>query len=188
MNYIKLIFFLNLFFVLINKSYSEAVWEKIATGENGDVMYVDVSSVIKKGDFLYVRGTGNFVVNKLGVSLFDFKTVSEEVFKKGKLVKFSSKTTQNKKQKFCNIKLENNKLIIEGSSYNGIAESNLPVGTWWNHEIIKFSKQISPISGRLLPQKVNILGKKDIIINEKPFKSIHFYFLSDDDRPNDKKN
>ena len=141
----------------------------------------------KKGDFLYVRGAGNFVVNKLGVSLFDFKTVSEEVFKKGKLIKFSSKTTQNKKQKFCNIKLENNKLLIEGSSYNGIAESNLPVGTWWNHEIIKFSKQISPISGRLLPQKVNFLGKKDIIINEKPFKSIHFYFLSDDDRPNDKK-
>ncbi len=133
----------------------------------------------KKGDLLYVRGKGNFVVNKLGVSLFEFKTDSEEVYKEGKLIMFSSKTIQNQKEKFCNIKLENNKLIIEGSSYNGIAESNLPVGTWWNHEIIKFSKQISPISGRLLPQKVNFLGKKDIIINEKRFKSIHFYFLSE---------
>ena len=31
----------------------------------------------KKGDLLYVRGKGNFVVNKLGVSLFEFKTDSK---------------------------------------------------------------------------------------------------------------
>ena len=141
----------------------------------------------KKDGFLYVYGTGNFIVNKLGVSLFNFKTESTEVYKKDRLIKYSSKTIQNKKEKFANIKLENDKLIIDGSSFKGEVESDLIVGTWWNHEIIKFSKQISPISGRLLPQKVTFLGKKHIKINNKSYKAIHFYFLSDDKLPNDKK-
>ena len=141
----------------------------------------------QKGEFLHVYGSGNFNVNKLGVTLFDFKTVSEEVFKKGKLVKYTSKTSQNAKEKFSNVKIENNKLLIDGSSFKGEAENNLLVGTWWNHEIIKFSKQISPISGRLLPQKVTFLGKKNIKINNKSYKTIHFYFSSDDELPIDKK-
>ena len=141
----------------------------------------------QKGEFLYVYGSGNFNVKKLGVTLFDFKTVSEEVFKKGRLVKYTSKTTQNEKEKFSNVIIKNNKLIIDGSSFKGEAEDDLLVGTWWNHEIIKFSKQISPISGRLLPQKVTFLGKKDIKINNKSYKTLHFYFLSDDELPIDKK-
>ena len=141
----------------------------------------------QKGEFLYVYGSGNFNVNKLGVTLFDFKTVSEEVFKKGRLVKYTSKTTQNDKEKFSNVKIENNKFLINGSSFKGKAEGDLLVGTWWNHEIIKFSKQISPISGRLLPQKVTFLGKKDIKINNRSYKTLHFHFLSDDELSIDKK-
>ena len=53
----------------------------------------------QKGEFLYVYGSGNFNVKKLGVTLFDFKTVSEEVFKKGRLVKYTSKTTQTRRRK-----------------------------------------------------------------------------------------
>ena len=130
----------------------------------------------KKGEFLHVNGSGNFNVNKLGVTLFDFKTVSEEVFKKGRLVKYTSKTTQNEKEKFSNVKIKKNRLIIDGSSFKGETEKNLLVGTWWNHEIIKFSKQISPISGRLLPQKVTFLGKKDIKMNNRSYKTLHFNF------------
>ena len=141
----------------------------------------------QKGEFLHVYGSGNFNINKLGVTLFSFKTVSEEVFNKGRLVKYTSNTTQNEKKKFSNIKIQNNKFLINGSSFKGETEGDLPVGTWWNHEIIKFSKQISPISGRLLPQKVTFLGKKDIKINNKSYKTLHFYFLSDNELPIDKK-
>ena len=59
----------------------------------------------QKGEFLYVYGSGNFTVNKLGVTLFDFKTVSEEVFNKGRLLNTPQKTTQNEK-KFSNVKLK----------------------------------------------------------------------------------
>ena len=44
--------------------------------------------------------------------------------------------------------------LIDGSSFKGEIDNNFIIGSWWNHEIIKNSKQISPISGRVINQKV----------------------------------
>ncbi len=75
-----------------------------------------------------------------------------------------------------------------GSSFKGVTESNSIVGSWWNHEIIKKGKQISPISGRIIKQKVKFLGKNNISVNEKKYDALHFLFLSDNDKPvNEKK-
>ena len=189
--YISLVVFV--FFGLLSNVYShvqhykDLKFLKYGLYFNNKLIGNHIFKFEQKGEFLYVYGSGNFNVNKLGVTLFNFKTVSEEIFKKGRLVKYTSKTTQNDKEKFSNVKIENNKFLINGSSFNGKAEGDLLVGTWWNHEIIKFSKQISPISGRLLPQKVTFLGKKDIKINNRSYKTIHFYFSSDDNLPIDKK-
>ena len=189
--YISLVVFV--FFGLLSNVYShvqhykDLKFLKYGLYFNNKLIGNHIFKFEQKGEFLYVYGSGNFNVNKLGVTLFNFKTVSEEIFKKGRLVKYTSKTTQNDKEKFSNVKIENNKFLINGSSFNGKAEGDLLVGTWWNHEIIKFSKQISPISGRLLPQKVTFLGKKDIKINNRTYKTIHFYFSSDDNLPIDKK-
>ena len=189
--YISLVVFV--FFGLLSNVYSHVQhykdykFLKYGLYFNNKLIGNHIFKFEQKGEFLYVYGSGNFNVNKLGVTLFDFKTESEEIFKKGRLVKYTSKTTQNDKEKFSNVKIENNKFLINGSSFNGKAEGDLLVGTWWNHEIIKFSKQISPISGRLLPQKVTFLGKKDIKINNRTYKTIHFYFSSDDNLPIDKK-
>ena len=189
--YISLVIFF--IFVLSSNLYShvqhykDLKFLKYGLYFNGKLIGNHTFKFEQKGEFLYVYGSGNFNVKKLGVTLFDFKTVSEEVFKKGRLVKYTSKTTQNEKEKFSNVKTKNNKLIIDGSSFTGEVEGDLLVGTWWNHEIIKFSKQISPISGRLLSQKVTFLGKNDVKINNKSYKTIHFYFLSDDELPIDKK-
>ena len=189
--YISLVAFV--FFALLSNVYShvqhykDLKFLKYGLYFNNKLIGNHIFKFEQKGEFLYVYGSGNFNVNKLGVTLFDFKTESEEIFKKGRLVKYTSKTTQNDKEKFSNVKIENNKFLINGSSFKGKAEGDLLVGTWWNHEIIKFSKQISPISGRLLPQKVTFLGKKDIKINNRSYKTIHFYFSSDDNLPIDKK-
>ena len=189
--YISLVVFV--FFGLLSNVYSHVQhykdykFLKYGLYFNNKLIGNHIFKFEQKGEFLYVYGSGNFNVNKLGVTLFDFKTESEEIFKKGRLVKYTSKTTQNDKEKFSNVKIENNKFLINGSSFKGKAKGDLLVGTWWNHEIIKFSKQISPISGRLLPQKVTFLGKKDIKINNRTYKTIHFYFSSDDNLPIDKK-
>ena len=189
--YISLVIFV--IFVLSSNAYShvqhykDLKFLKYGLYFNGKLIGNHTFKFEQKGEFLYVYGSGNFNVNKLGVTLFDFKTVSEEVFKKGRLFKYTSKTIQNEKEKFSNVQIKKNKLLINGSSFKGETENDLLVGTWWNHEIIKFSKQISPISGRLLPQKVTFLGKKDIKINNRSYKTLHFHFLSNDELPINKK-
>ena len=142
----------------------------------------------KNEDFFYVKSKGSFKVDKLGVVLMDYKTESEEVYKNDKLVKYNSKTHQNDKKKFVNaILTDKNNILIEGSSYKGEVESTTIIGSWWNHEIVKNSKQISPISGRIIKQKVKFLGKEIISMDGKNYNTLHFHFLSDDDKPSKKK-
>ena len=142
----------------------------------------------KEGDLFYVNSKGNFKIDKLGVVLMDYKTESEEVYKNDQLIKYSSKTFQNDKEKFAKVVLkEKNKLYVDGSSYKGETENTSMIGSWWNHEIVKNSKQISPISGRIIKQKVKFLGKKDISINGKNYNALHFHFFSDDNKPAKKK-
>ena len=42
-----------------------------------------------------------------------------EIYKEGKLIKFNSKTNQNGKEKYVDLKLEDEDYIIDGSSYQG---------------------------------------------------------------------
>ncbi len=141
----------------------------------------------EKGLF-YVLSKGSFKVDKLGVVLMNYKTESEEVYKKGILIKYTSKTQQNDKIKFANVSLKNkNTFNVNGSSFKGDAASSAIIGSWWNHEIVKNSKQISPISGRIIDQKVKYLGKKNISINNIHYDALHFHFLSNDNKPNNKK-
>ena len=88
-----------------------------------------------------------------------------------------------------NIELDsdNKNLIIDGSSYKGKANKNFIVGTWWNHEIIKAEAQISGISGRIIEQKVTFIGKEEIKIGEKIYKTLHFNFKSSDETLPDSK-
>ena len=73
-----------------------------------------------------------------------------------------------------------NYLIIDGSSYKGKADINFIVGTWWNHEIIKAKAQISGISGRIIEQTVTFIGKEDVQIGDKTYKTLRFNFKSSD--------
>ena len=108
----------------------------------------------------------NFKIKKLGVVLYRYSAEGTEVFENGDLIKFNSTTNQNKKNKFVNLKLDKNEYIIEGSSYKGKASKDYILGTWWNHSIVKAKAQISAVSGRIIHQKVNFIGKEQIKINE----------------------
>ena len=147
-----------------------------------------VFEIKTEGKIITVIGNGSFKVDKLGVVLMNYKSSSEEIYENGQLIKYVSKTLQNDKKKFANIVLnDKNKFQIDGSSFKGETEKKFLVGNWWNHEIVKSSKQISPISGRVIDQKVRFLGKKFISINETEYDALHFHFLSDDDKPPNKK-
>ena len=54
------------------------------------------------------------------------------------------------------------------------------IGTWWNHGIVKANAQISAVSGRIIKQKVDFLGKKEVNFGSKNYKALHFNFSSID--------
>ena len=144
---------------------------------------------IKKDDILTVKSEVKFKITKLGVDLYNYFATSEEMYKNNNFFKFSSKTNQNKKEKYVNIAFNNkdNDLIIDGSSYKGRADKDVIVGTWWNHEIVKAKAQISAISGRVIEQKVTFIGKEQVTIGNKQFDTLHFNFKSSDETLPDSK-
>ena len=71
-------------------------------------------------------------------------------------------------------------MIIDGSSYKGKADKDIIIGTWWNHEIVQKKAQISAVSGRIIEQKVEFIGKEEVIIGDKVYKTLRFNFSSSD--------
>tara|TARA_Y100000590_G_scaffold71642_1_gene78725 strand:- start:674 stop:1363 length:690 start_codon:yes stop_codon:yes gene_type:complete len=139
-----------------------------------------IFSFKKIDDQLAVESEINFEIKKLGIVLYSYHVKGTEFYKDGKLIKFNSKTNQNGKEKFANIKLKDGELIINGSSYNGKASTDYLLGTWWNHSIVKAPAQISAVSGRIIKQNVTFLGKETIKIGDKTYKTLHFNFASSD--------
>ena len=137
---------------------------------------------IRGGDKLSIISEVSFKINKLGVDLYSYFAKSNEDYEKGIFKSYSSKTKQNKKHRFVNINYneEEGDLIIDGSSYKGKADKEFIVGTWWNHEIVKSKAQISGISGRIIEQTVTFIGKEEVIIGDKKYKTLHFNFKSSD--------
>ena len=129
---------------------------------------------------LLVDSEINFEIKKFGITLYKYHVKGTEVYKGGKLIKFNSKTNQNGKHKYVNLKLENGEYIIDGSSYKGNVPEDYILGTWWNHSIIKAEAQISAVSGRIIKQKVSFLGKETIKFGDKIYNTLHYNFSSTD--------
>ena len=137
----------------------------------------------REGDNLSIFSEVSFKIKKLGVDLYKYFAKSEEIYENGIFKSYKSKTKQNKKDRYVNINIDpaNKSLIIDGSSYKGKASKNFIVGTWWNHEIVKVKAQISGISGRVIEQSVTFIGKEEVIIGDKSYKTLHFNFRSSDE-------
>ena len=122
----------------------------------------------------------NFEIKKLGIVLYRYHVKGTEIYKDGKLIKFNSKTNQNDKHKYVNLKLEDGEYTIDGSSYKGKVPVDYILGTWWNHGIVKAKAQISAVSGRIIEQKVTFLGKETIKFGDKSYNTLHYKFSSTD--------
>ena len=143
----------------------------------------------RDGDNLSIVSEVSFKITKLGVELYKYFAKSEENYENGIFKSYFSKTKQNKKDRYVNIRSNPNtgNLVIDGSSYKGEASKDFIVGTWWNHEIIKKKAQISGISGRIIEQTVTFIGKEEVKIGDKVYKTLHFNFKSSDETLPDSK-
>ena len=139
-----------------------------------------IFSFKREDNQLQVESEINFQIKKLGVVLYKYHVKGTEYFENGELVKFNSKTNQNGKEKYVNIKLDDGELLIDGSSFKGKVPADYLLGTWWNHSIVNAEAQISAVSGRIIKQKVTFLGKENLVIGDKTYNTLHFNFSSVD--------
>ena len=139
-----------------------------------------IFSFKRSGDELIVDSEINFEIKKFGATLYKYHVKGSEVYQNGNLIKFNSKTLQNKKSKFVNLQLIDNQFLIDGSSFKGKVPNDYILGTWWNHSIVEAKAQISAVSGRIIEQNVTFLGKETLEINGIQYKTLHFNFSSSD--------
>ena len=123
-----------------------------------------------------------FSVKLFGATIFQVESFGEEKYIKDKLISFNSKTRQNKKDKFVQLKLNDkeNGYDIKGSSYKGDASLENVIGNWWSHKILQTNSQISPISGSIKEQVVTFIGKEKIELYGKIYEVEHFKLTSKD--------
>ena len=136
----------------------------------------------REGQNLIIDSEIKFKITKLGIDLYQYYAAGQEKYTDGVFSGFSSKTNQNKKEKYVNISIDttDKNLIIDGSSFKGKADKDFIIGTWWNHEIVQKKAQISAVSGRIIEQKVEFLGKEDVTFGDKTYKTLKFNFSSTD--------
>jgi len=134
---------------------------------NGKKIGYNTYTFENKNNLLIVKNEINFVAKLAGINIFVVNGSSTEVYKSGKLIKFKSDTIQNKKKKYNELILDENKqtFLIKGSSFNGNVPSTVLVGNWWNHNILESEMIISPLSGSLKFQEVYFLSKETLKIN-----------------------
>ena len=157
---------------------------------NDEVIGYNNYSFKREGEKTTVKNQYKFVVKLLSAIIFKVEGYGEEIYFEDNLISFQSKTLQNKKEKFVNLKFNKNnkKFDIEGSSYSGEASIKNIIGNWWSHKILQAESQISPISGSIKEQTVSFIGRENITINGKQYETDHFKLKSKDmTLPDDKK-
>ena len=143
---------------------------------NGKKIGYNKYNFIVENVFFIVKNETNFVAKVIGLNLLNLDSSSTETYKNGKLVKYKSRTIQNKKIKYNNLTLNEKKKIydIKGSSFRGMAPSNALIGNWWNHNILQSEIIISPLSGSLKFQEVYFLSKEILKIEKKIYDTSRF--------------
>ena len=148
----------------IKTSFSEDIvnlnYIEMEVLRNGDVIGFSNYKFSKENSLLKVENETKFKVDVLGVNIFKIYSLGTEIYKNNDLVSFESETFQNKKVKYVNLKLSEDKTqyLINGSSYKGNATLDNVIGNWWNYKILQTDTQISPLSGSIKKQQVNYIG------------------------------
>ena len=183
----KLLFLTFLLIYSFNSSAHMAHYNKFNKIEmeilrDGEVIGYNYYFFKKDGEDTTVTNQLKFTVKLFGATIFEVESFGEEKYIKDKLISFNSKTRQNKKDKYVQLKLNENEneYDIKGSSYTGSASLENIIGNWWSHKILQTNSQISPISGSIKEQVVTFVGKEKIELYGKTYDVEHFKLTSKD--------
>ena len=168
----------------IKTSFSEDIvnlnYIEMEVLRNGDVIGFSNYKFSKENNLLKVENETKFKVDVLGVNIFKINSLGTEIYKNNNLVSFESETFQNKKVKYVNLKLSEDKTqyLINGSSYKGNATLDNVIGNWWNYKILQTNTQISPLSGSIKKQQVKYIGDEVLEILGRKINSNKFSLKS----------
>ena len=183
----KLLFLTFLLIYSFNSSAHMAHYNKFNKIEmeilrDGEVIGYNYYFFKKDGENTTVTNQLKFTVKLFGATIFEVESFGEEKYIEDKLISFNSKTRQNKKDKYVQLKLNENENAydIKGSSYTGSASLENIIGNWWSHKILQTNSQISPISGSIKEQVVTFIGKEKIELYGKTYDVEHFKLTSKD--------
>ena len=190
-------FFILIFFLIYSLSsnahmahYNKLNKIEMEVFRDGEVIGYNYYFFKKDGDKTTVTNQIKFTVKLFGTTIFEIEGYGEERYIKDRLISFNSKTLQNNKKKYVNLKFneKTDKFDIQGSSYNGVASVDSVIGNWWSHKILQTDSQISPISGSIKEQIVTFIGKEKIELYGKNYEVDHFKLTSKDmSLPKDKR-
>ena len=149
---------------------------------DGEVIGYNYYFFIKDSGQTTVTNQIKFTVKLFGATIFEVEGYGEEKYIKDKLISFNSKTRQNNKEKYVELKLneQTNEYDIKGSSYTGKASVYNVIGNWWSHKVLQSKSQISPVSGSIKEQVVTFIGKEKIELYGKSYDVEHFKLTSKD--------
>ena len=182
-------FFILIFFLIYSLSsnahmahYNKLNKIEMEVLRDGEVIGYNYYFFKKDGDKTTVTNQIKFTVKLFGATIFEIEGYGEEKYIKDKLISFESKTRQNKKEKFVNLKLndQTNEFEIQGSSYTGKTSTDNVVGNWWSHKILQANSQISPVSGSIKEQVVTFIGKEKLDLYGKTYDVERFKLTSKD--------
>jgi len=183
----KFLFFIFLLIYSFNSSAHMTHYNKFNKIEmeilkDGEVIGYNYYFFKRESDNTTVTNQLKFTVKLLGATIFEVESYGEEKYLNDKLISFNSKTRQNNKEKFVNLKLneQKNEFEIKGSSYSGKASIDNVIGNWWSHKILQTNSQISPISGSIKEQVVTFIRKEKIELYGKTHEVEHFKLTSKD--------
>lgn len=183
----KLLFLTFLLIYSFNSSAHMAHYNKFNKIEmeilrDGEVIGYNYYFFKKDEENTTVTNQLKFTVKLFGATIFEVESFGEEKYIEDKLISFNSKTRQNKKDKYVQLKLNENENAydIKGSSYTGSASLENIIGNWWSHKILQTNSQISPISGSIKEQVVTFLRKEKIQLYGKTYDVEHFKLTSKD--------
>ena len=158
--------------------------------KDGEVIGYNYYFFKRDGNKTTVTNQIKFTIKLFGATILEIEGYGEEKYINNELISFNSKTLQNDKKKYVNLKYneQTDKFDIKGSSYNGAASTNSIIGNWWSHKILQTSRQISPVSGSIKEQIVTFIAKEKIELYGKTYEVDHFKLTSKDaSLPEDKK-
>ena len=183
----KLLFLTFLLIYSFNSSAHMAHYNKFNKIEmeilrDGEVIGYNYYFFKKDEENTTVTNQLKFTVKLFGATIFEVESFGEEKYIEDKLISFNSKTRQNKKDKYVQLKLNENENAydIKGSSYTGSASLENIIGNWWSHKILQTNSQISPISGSIKEQVVTFIRKEKIKLYGKTYDVEHFKLTSKD--------